>query len=119
LLDVSSEILIELEIINKTNSPVISVGFDLKTLKGDILFGTGGKFDCGFNISKTLSCKIPGHLLNTEIYQVSAYFHTEAMAKLYSKDELLSFEVKDTKREAGYLGKINGLIRVSLPWEVR
>ncbi|MFO0359205.1 MAG: polysaccharide ABC transporter ATP-binding protein [Flavobacteriales bacterium] len=119
LLDVSSEILIELEIINKTNSPVISVGFDLKTLKGDILFGTGGKFDCGFNTSKTLSCKIPGHLLNTEIYQVSAYFHTEAMAKLYSKDELLSFEVKDTKREAGYLGKINGLIRVSLPWEVR
>jgi lipopolysaccharide transport system ATP-binding protein len=32
-------------------------------------------------------------------------------------NELLSFEIKDIKRESAYLGKVNGLVRPRLIWE--
>ena len=38
------------------------------------------------------------------------------MKDLYSNKELLTFEVKDVKRDLGYLGKINGVIRPKLNW---
>lgn len=40
------------------------------------------------------------------------------MNRLFQNMELLIFEIKDVKRESGYLGKINGIIRPSLPWTI-
>ena len=38
------------------------------------------------------------------------------MSVLFQDTELLTFEIKDVKRESGYLGKINGLVRPQLDW---
>ena len=106
-----------MRIINHTKDDLISVGFDLKSAKGDVLFGTGGKFMVPSGVPTTMSVSIPANFLNNDIYQINPYFHTSEMSKLFSLPELLTFEVKDVSREAGYLGKINGLIRTNLEWQ--
>ena len=40
----------------------------------------------------------------------------ETLLKL--KQEAVSFDVKDEKRELGYLGKVNGVVRPILNWEI-
>lgn len=116
LIDVTSEIDIHFKIVNLTKEKVISVGFDLKTLKGDTLFGTGSFVESEPGKVTDIKCRIPGNFLNDELYQIHYYFHTQAMSMLYAND-LLVFEVKDIERNSGYLGKISGLIRPKLTWK--
>ena len=115
VIDVTSEIDIHLKVANLTKENVISVGFDLKTLKGDTLFGTANFFESQPGKVTEVKCRIPGNFLNDELYQIHYYIHTQAMSLLYDND-LLVFDVKDIERKSGYLGKINGLIRPSLSW---
>jgi lipopolysaccharide transport system ATP-binding protein len=116
VIDVTSEIDIHLKVANLTKENVISVGFDLKTLKGDTLFGTANFFESQPGKVTEVKCRIPGNFLNDELYQIHYYIHTQAMSLLYEND-LLVFDVKDIERRSGYLGKINGLIRPSLSWK--
>jgi lipopolysaccharide transport system ATP-binding protein len=116
VIDVTSEIDIHLKVANLTKENVISVGFDLKTLKGDTLFGTANFFESQPGKVTEVKCRIPGNFLNDELYQIHYYIHTQAMSLLYDND-LLVFDVKDIERKSGYLGKINGLIRHSLSWK--
>lgn len=116
VIDVTSEIDIHLKVANLTKENVISVGFDLKTLKGDTLFGTANFFESQPGKVTEVKCRIPGNFLNDELYQIHYYIHTQAMSLLYDND-LLVFDVKDIERKSGYLGKINGLIRPSLSWK--
>ncbi|SHN09907.1 ABC transporter ATP-binding protein [Polaribacter sp. KT 15] len=118
IIDVTSSINLRLKILNLTNEENISVGFDLLTTKGDVVFGSGGKFFCNKNKETEVVCKIPSNFLNDNQYQIFMYFHTSTMKDLYSNRELLTFEVKDIKRDLGYLGKINGLIRPKLGWSI-
>ena len=117
VIDVTSEIEIEFEIVNQTKQERLSIGFDLKNTRGDVIFGSGNKFNFPINIPTKVSCRIPANLLNDDMYQILFYMHTEAMSHLYSEDELLSFEVKDIARESGYLGKVNGFVRPQLIWK--
>ncbi|MFV0172836.1 ABC transporter ATP-binding protein [Empedobacter falsenii] len=116
-IDVTSDIEIVFEIVNQTKEEKLSLGFDLKNTRGDVIFGTGNKFNFPIDIPTKISCQIPGNLLNDDTYQILFYMHTEAMSHLFSEDELLSFEVKDIARESGYLGKVNGFIRPQLIWK--
>jgi lipopolysaccharide transport system ATP-binding protein len=116
VIDVTSEIDIHLKVANLTKENVISVGFDLKTLKGDTLFGTANFFESQPGKVTEVKCRIPGNFLNDELYQIHYYIHTQAMSLLYDND-LLVFDVKDIERKSGYLEKINGLIRHSLSWK--
>lgn len=116
-LDVSSGIKLRFIIKNKTNIESLSLGCDLKNLKEIIVFGSGTNFLCPKNKAVELVCNIPGDLLNDDLYQVNLYVNSSSMTSLCSEKELLSFEVKDLKREAGYLDKINGVIRPRLKWE--
>lgn len=116
IIDVTSKIDFRIKIINFTNNERISVGFDLLTLKGDVVFGSGGKFDCQIGIISELICQIPDNFLNDEIYQIYFYVHTEGMRSLFEDKEFLTFEIRDLKRDTGYLGKVNGLIRPNLIW---
>jgi lipopolysaccharide transport system ATP-binding protein len=115
LIDVTSEIDIHFKVVNLTKENVISVGFDLKTLKGDTVFGTAHFVESETGKVTDIKCRIPGNFLNDELYQIHFYIHTKAMSMLFSND-LLIFEVKDVERSSGYLGKINGLIRPRLNW---
>ncbi|PWB21713.1 polysaccharide ABC transporter ATP-binding protein [Flavobacterium sp. HTF] len=119
IIDVTSEIDFRLKIINQTKQSRISIGYDLLTIKGDVIFGSGGKFDCNINEVTDVSCRIPANFLNDDVYQVYCYFHTNEMKELFSDQELLTFEIKDVKRESGYLGRVNGMIRPSLTWSIK
>jgi len=118
VIDITSVIDFRMEIVNQTNEERISVGFDLRTIKGDVVFGSGGKFDCNIGGVSEVVCQIPGNFLNDDVYQIHLYIHTEDMKGLFQDMELLTFEIKDVKRNSGYLGKVSGLIRPSLPWIV-
>ena len=117
ILDITSAIDFRLKIINQTDKERVSLGFDLKTIKGDVVFGSGGKFDCGINDITNVSCRIPANFLNDDVYQIHCYFFSDEMRPLFSDEELLTFEIKDVKRDSGYLGKINGMIRPQLEWK--
>jgi lipopolysaccharide transport system ATP-binding protein len=110
-IDVTAAIDFRMKIVNQTNQERISVGYDLRTIKGDVVFGSLNKFDCSIGGVTELFCQIPANFLNDDVYQIHVYFHTEAMVSLFSDMELLTFEVKDVKRESGYLGKVNGFVR--------
>ncbi|GAA3614099.1 ABC transporter ATP-binding protein [Flavivirga amylovorans] len=118
VLDVTSAINVRFKFKNLTKSETISIGYDLKTIKGDIVFGSGNKFPCNINKETELICHIPANFLNDDIYQIHVYFHSNDMQALYSNSELLTFEVKDVKRESNYLGKVNGIIRPKLEWTI-
>lgn len=117
-LDVSSAIDVKIQFINNYKEDLISVGFDLLTTRGDVLFGTGNKYECEQGKITELTCHIPPNLLNDNQYQVFIYFHSKDMKGLYHNKELLTFEIKDIKREMGYLGKINGFLRPDLKWSI-
>lgn len=119
VIDVSSEIDITFSLINYTDNSLISVGFDFLTVKGDVVFGTGGKFHCEPGELNTISCRIPSKFLNDAFYQIYLYVHNAYMLPLFSDKEIITFEVKDIARESGYLGKINGFIRPDLKWSQR
>ncbi|SHM61540.1 ABC transporter ATP-binding protein [Flavobacterium saccharophilum] len=119
IIDVTSTINFRLKMVNQTREEKISIGYDLRTIKGDVVFGSGGKFNCCIGMTTEVSCEIPANFLNDDVYQIHIYFHTNGMSQLYSNLELLTFEVKDVKRESGYLGKVNGMIRPSLPWTLK
>jgi lipopolysaccharide transport system ATP-binding protein len=117
-LDVTSPINFRIKFINQTNEDKISVGYDLRTIKGEVVFGSGGKFLSKKNSLTELVCHIPSDFLNDNTYQIHVYFHTNGMSSLYSNTEFLTFEVRDIKRETGYLSRINGLVRPKLEWEI-
>ncbi len=119
ILDVSSAIDFKIRFINNYKEDLISVGFDLLTTRGDVLFGSGDKYECAKGKVTELTCHIPANLLNDNQYQVFVYFHTKDMKGLYYNKELVTFEIKDVKRDMGYLGKINGFLRPDLEWSIR
>jgi lipopolysaccharide transport system ATP-binding protein len=117
LIDVSSPVDISFTVMNQTKEDTISFAFDLESLTGGVVFGTGNTFNCPIGKPTQLTCKIPANLLNDGIYNVNIYSHSKSMQGLMEQKEVLTFEVKDKSRANGYLGKINGAIRPLIPWE--
>jgi lipopolysaccharide transport system ATP-binding protein len=117
MIDVKSAIDVRIVFVNNTKEDIISVGFDLNTAKGDIVFGSASKVKNTIGEPTEIVCRIPGNLLNNDLYQIHLYFHTNGMSGLFSHKEFLTFEVKDVERDSGFLGKVNGLIRPVLQWE--
>jgi lipopolysaccharide transport system ATP-binding protein len=117
MIDVESEIDLRMVFVNNTKEDTISVGFDLNTAKGDIVFGSATKVKNTIGEPTEIICRIPGNLLNNDLYQIHLYFHTNGMSALFSCKEFLTFEIKDVERESGFLGKINGVIRPVLQWQ--
>ena len=116
IIDITADVRLKLTIINHTKEEYLSVGFDLKTAKEDVVFGSGSKIHCPIGIPSVHTCTIPGNFLNDDLYQMDIYFHTAGMSKLYAQSNMLSFEIKDQARDTGFLGKINGMIRPQLKW---
>ncbi|MEO5891120.1 MAG: ABC transporter ATP-binding protein [Ferruginibacter sp.] len=118
IIDVSSPADISFDIINTSADRLVSAGFDLLNLRGDVIFGSGGFFDLPLNKRATITCKIPANFLNDGSYTITFYVHDKNMAHLLTLKDVIGFEVKDIEREHGYLGKINGAVRPKLQWEV-
>jgi lipopolysaccharide transport system ATP-binding protein len=119
IIDVSTPLEVSFRIVNLSGDPNISIGFDLLNIKGDVIFGSGGSglYPIGKEVIAT--CKIPANFMNDGSYTISFYAHDKNMSILIFLKDLLGFEIKDVHRESGFLGKINGAIRPTLPWEVQ
>lgn len=66
------------------------------------------------------TCKIPANLLNNGKFSISRFFViTESTKVLYEHRDLLTFEItSDVKYEHGKSGKIDGLLKPKLEWEI-
>ncbi|MFD0962625.1 ABC transporter ATP-binding protein [Pseudofulvibacter geojedonensis] len=118
VIDITNEFILKIKLLNKTQNSQISVGYDLMTLKGDVVFGSGSMINSNLSKETIVTCTIPSNFLNNDVYQICLYIHDENMKRIYLKSELLVFEVKDVERENGFLGKVNGVVRPKLNWNV-
>ncbi|PQJ11647.1 ABC transporter ATP-binding protein [Flavipsychrobacter stenotrophus] len=55
--------------------------------------------------------KIPGNLLNNDIYSIRLLVVKDGTTIIYSIDDLLTFEISDIQREGNWFGKWEGVIR--------
>ena len=116
VIDVTSNFQIVFEVLNLSQYDELSIGYDLKNTRGDVIFGSASLLNFEKNKKTRVACEVPKNFLNDDTYQIMLYVHTTAMSLLFIQDELLTFEIKDKQRENGYLGKINGYIRPNLNW---
>ena len=61
-------------------------------------------------------CAIPGNILNDETYSVMIMIVKDMSVPLFSKNDVLVFEVKDIVREGAWYGKWHGVVRPKLVW---
>ena len=119
LVDVSVPVDVTFDVLNTTKEDRLSIAFDLESLMGGIVFGSGHSFYAPIGEPTRLTCRIPAYLLNDGIYNIHLYLHTQDMQGLFEQKDILTFEVKDKERENGYLGKINGAVRPQLSWSAQ
>lgn len=96
----------------------ITVSIDLLSMEDQIIFGSTTKIET--NGGKEFSCKIkfPKNFLNDESYYLNFYVLDKKLKAVYGIQKLISFKVNEGTRDSLYFGKVNGLIRTSLDWEV-
>lgn len=95
-------------------------GARLRTLYGDVIFGSGPEPVPIRPGSYRAECRIPGDLLNDGMYVIDISFVRDSAVLLYRAEEILTFEVHDIERLPGaWLGKIPGAIRPRLDWELQ
>ena len=63
--------------------------------------------------------KIPGNLLNDDIYTIRLLFVKDASKAVYSIEDLLTFEVADVPREGNWFGKWEGAVRPKLDFSLK
>ncbi len=115
LITLTHEIFLKFEILNKTKDNFLSIGFDIKTVRDEVVFGSGSVFEF-LDDTLTVTCKIPSNFLNSDIYNIDFYIHTKFMKQICYYQNMLTFEIHENARNNGYLGKINGFIRCNLEW---
>ncbi|NBX39487.1 MAG: ATP-binding cassette domain-containing protein [Flavobacteriia bacterium] len=112
----ADDIELNLEFYNRSGMDSIAVSFDILNQDELILFGSGSTLHDNEGIFKAC-CIIPKELLNNGMYSVNLYVHTSSYQPLFNLIQELRFEVMETERQYGYLGKINGAIRPKLTWK--
>jgi lipopolysaccharide transport system ATP-binding protein len=117
-LKINEDFKVEIQFYNLTDFNEIIVGFDLIHVSGANVLSTGKLFTVQKNEINTVICSIPGNLLNNDIYSVHLMFLTKNIMLLYNNEDIITFELEDTVRESNHTGKINGVIRPKLNWEI-
>ena len=119
LFDVNSELTIEFNLKNFNKKiKKYHIGFNLKTIKDDVLFGSGNFFEFNELDTINIKCIIPSNLLNDNSYSISLFLHDSNMNLLFDINEVLVFDIVDSKRNFEYYGKIDGYFRPTLCWEI-
>lgn len=115
---IENEIILNFEFWNTSGEQNLKIAFDLINIHEQIIFGslTDIIVENG-NIGKT-ACHIPANLLNDDTYSIHLFFFTNGMRSLYMQKDICAFEVLDTQRNYAYYGKVNGVIRPVLKWEI-
>lgn len=118
ILSIDKEIKIEIQFWNLSDFEEIIVGIDLIHVSGIIVMGTAHEFNARKDNVNVVQCLIPGNFLNNDIYSINLMFFNKNIMPLFSQSDVITFELEDTKRKNNHTGKINGVIRPKLSWEV-
>jgi lipopolysaccharide transport system ATP-binding protein len=100
---------------------------DLQINLSVVLYTTTG--NCIFNVASdaralkkgvhTSVLRIPGKLLNDDIYTISLFVVKDTSSVLYHIDDLLTFEVVEGRREGNWFGKHIGAVRPNLEFSIK
>jgi lipopolysaccharide transport system ATP-binding protein len=90
----------------------------LFTASGNCIFNVGTKSALTSPGLHTSTLKIPGNLLNDELYSINLLFVKDTSTHLFGIDDLLSFEVVEGAREGNWYGKWLGAVRPSLEFSL-
>jgi len=116
-LNVESEVNLEFEIWNYMNNAMLNFSVVLYDNEEICVFNSGSeprRFPKG--IVKGI-CRIPGNLLNDNIYRIRLLIVQDGSFAITDNYDLLAFEVQDVERNGGWFGKWAGAVRPRLQWD--
>jgi lipopolysaccharide transport system ATP-binding protein len=115
---VKTEIHIEIEFWNLEKDKLINLTLFLNTFSGDTVFANATEARI---LSKGLHyaiCILPANFLNDDIYSVSLMFVGDGSYVIYNFENIISFEVNESRSESGWHGKWPGVIRPKLDFKI-
>lgn len=106
-----------------TNLKVLStcefyIALILRTVNSEVVFETGSKLAVISEGSYSFECKIPPRLLNSNIYTVQINITGRGPKIWYYQQDVLRFEIYETESANDYYGKVSGIIRPELEWNI-
>jgi lipopolysaccharide transport system ATP-binding protein len=118
LITVKTEINVEFEFWNFDDGRQINATIFLNTLSGECIFanGTEPKY-LAFGLHRAI-CRIPGNLLNDDIYNVSILIVGDSSTPIFLFENMVSFEVNENRSGSGWHGKWPGYLRPKLDFKI-
>jgi lipopolysaccharide transport system ATP-binding protein len=117
-IDLEDEISVSFEFWNMLPDQHLTLCFDLVNIREQTVFSTATTLAVSPEEVCKAKCTIPGNFLNDDIYSITVYFIDEERRSVFSKAELVQFEVKEIDRGYAYFGKVNGVVRPKLYWQI-
>lgn len=119
VIDVQTSFDIHFEFYNGVDGQVLNLSLILYTTAGVCVFNVttpATRLSKGRHSSRL---RIPGGLLNDDIYTIVVHMVKDASVILHTVEDLLTFEIIDVKRgETGWFGKWLGAVRPSLEFTI-
>ncbi|MEO6721256.1 MAG: polysaccharide ABC transporter ATP-binding protein [Ferruginibacter sp.] len=119
LITLATPIDIEFDFWNNVTDKEINLSIVLNTIGDECVFnvGTEAKF-----LSKGVHkgvCHIPGNLLNDGLYKISMMVVGERSSSLYYFEDIVNFEVNESRDASGWHGKWIGFVRPTMDFSLK
>jgi lipopolysaccharide transport system ATP-binding protein len=104
--------------LNDHTQDELTVSIDILSFEDQIIFGSAQKFKTEGRKEFKSKCVVPQDILNDISYYLNFYVLDKKLKAIYSFSKVLSFKVEEGLRKELFFGKINGLVRPKLKWEI-
>jgi lipopolysaccharide transport system ATP-binding protein len=122
IISVDSGLKVVCDIDLKGENILLTYGIKVRSIEGILLFETGFYLDESMEYTAQgkyrLISKIPGHILNAGIYDISIIFGHNMRDLVFAKHNILMFEVENTPYSGSIYRKLPGVIRPNIGFEV-
>lgn len=121
----TTPIRLEFEYWNLRPETLLNVSLHIHTSEGILLFNTAPVHDTNWMTRRVPSglirsvCEIPGYLLNSGSYRITAFFVEDHQHVLYRADDILTFDVAEAPEVRGammWFSKLPGVIHPLCRW---
>jgi lipopolysaccharide transport system ATP-binding protein len=119
IIDVNTPFEFRFEFYNGVDNANINLSLVLNTMSGVCIFNVGTPAAALSKGIHSSTLKVPGKLLNDDVYTISLYFVKDTAAMLYVIHDLLTFEVVDEQRQGAWFGKWVGAVRPTLDFSLK
>ncbi len=117
-LDVTTPFDVVTELWNSRPGDVLNVSLLFATPGGPCVFNTYSEPESFPEGVVIFRCRIPGHFLNDETYQIDVLIVRDSSVIIHAESAVLRFAVADGGRTGNWHGKHAGLLRPRLDWKV-